>query len=156
MERMWQELDALLPHTTAAFPLNGTLSWFQMFVRLGQHHQLQPGDEMGPQSFGLGEEFDLSRKVRFSVHLAMNLTSLDPDFSMFWNRQELGRWCQGENTYMHYMSIKCNQLCFIYVPVDPLWTVGAGERDFVQSEESEPRIIEPRRGSWWRTGCWTE
>jgi hypothetical protein len=91
-----EELDALLPHVTAASPLNGALSWYLMFVRLGQRHQLQPGEELGPQSFGLGDEFDLSRTVRFSVHLAMNLTSMDPGFSLFWNRPELRRWCQGE------------------------------------------------------------
>jgi hypothetical protein len=42
----------------------------------------------------MGEEFDLTRTVRFSVHLAKNLSSVDPGFSLFWNRQELRRWCQ--------------------------------------------------------------
>ena len=98
-----EELDGTLPHATALSPMDKELSWFFLFVRLGQRHQLQPGEELSPQSFGLEDEFDLSRTLRFSVHLAMNLSSVDPAFSVFWNRQELRRWCQGE---LHYAD--CN------------------------------------------------
>ena len=34
--------------------------------------------------------------IRFSIDLAMSLSSVNPAFSLFWNRPELQRWCQGE------------------------------------------------------------
>lgn len=68
---------------------------------MGQYHLLQPGEELGPQAFGFAEEFDLSQTVRFSVHLAMNVSSVDPAFSLLWIHEELRSWVQGELLTLH-------------------------------------------------------
>lgn len=94
-----EELEANLFHVTSQSQLDEQLSWYYLFVRLGQRHQLQSGEALGPDAFGLEEEFDLSQTLRFSAHLAMNFASVDQSFSLFWNRQELHRWCQGELLY---------------------------------------------------------
>ena len=117
-----EELDSNLPRTTTLSPLDEQLSWFFVFVCLGQRHQLQPGEELGPQSFGLEEEFDLRRTLRFSVHLAMNFSNVDPAFFLFWNHQELRRWCQGELLYTFNDATNCIlNFCMFYVQDDHVW-----------------------------------
>ena len=83
------ELDSAIPHQTALAPFNEELFWYLLCARVGQCHLLQPGEKLGPQSFGLAEELDLSQTVRFSVHLVMNVSSVDNAFSLFWNSEEL-------------------------------------------------------------------
>ena len=50
-----KELDSALAHQTALSPLDGELTWYFLCVRMGQRHLLEPGEELGRESFGLAE-----------------------------------------------------------------------------------------------------
>ena len=105
-----EELDsALSRQAQLSSPLDGELSWHFICVRLGQRHLLDPGVELGRGSFGLTEEFDLSRTETLS-HLAMNVFHVDDAFSLFWNSRELMEWCRGEQLTLpslHCMKTNC-------------------------------------------------
>ena len=100
-----KELDSALAHQTALSPLDGELTWYFLCVRMGQRHLLEPGEELGWESSGLAEEFDLSRTAILSVHLAMNVFPVDPSYSLFWNSEEVTGWCQGEQLTLNFCRV---------------------------------------------------
>ena len=94
--RMYDEdmaaLDAALTSTTLLSNLNQDLDWYFVCWQMGQRRLLKVGEELGPKAFGLSDAFDLSSCCKFSAHLALNLRSTDPAYSLFWDTDVTFHW----------------------------------------------------------------
>ena len=112
------ELDSALNRQTALSPFDGELTWYFLCIRLGQRHLLEPGQELGPESFDLAEEFDMSRTTNFSVHLAMNLFHVNPSYSLLWNGENMTKMFRGEqlsltsHCHVHFIECMHENNCF--------------------------------------------
>ena len=61
---------------------------------------------MGPGAFGLEETFDLSTCSRFSANIAINVSSADLAFSVFWHKANISRWSRRRGKFTASVSQK--------------------------------------------------
>ena len=87
------QLDSALQ---APSSMESDLSWYFVCCKFGQRKELDPGERLGPESFGLGDAFDLTDIVSISVHLALNFGCTDERYSLFWNSDTLSTWTECE------------------------------------------------------------
>ena len=99
-----QMLDRALDAVTQLAPLDRDLSWYFLCHHYGQRHLLEPGEELTSHSFGLTEAFDLTHTIRFSAHVAFNISCRDSAYSLFWNRQRLTPWCHGKSVFFFFFN----------------------------------------------------
>ena len=86
------ELDGLLADATCCSALHEHFRWYFVCELYEQHQRLREGEDMGPGAFGLEEAFDLSTCSQFSAHIAINVASADPAYSVFWHKANISRW----------------------------------------------------------------
>ena len=85
-------LDQTLANATQNSTLDQNLEWYFLCEVYGQRQLLQRGEELGPESFGLGSAFDLSNTAKFSAHIALNVKCIDPAYSLFWYTRNTFSW----------------------------------------------------------------
>jgi hypothetical protein len=77
--RLYQEdiamLDRALDAATRVSAIGSDLDWFFVCWQLGQRHELELEEVLGPTAFGLSDLFDTSSCYKFSAHIGFNLCS---------------------------------------------------------------------------------
>lgn len=89
------ELDAKLEEATSSSTHFTTLRWFFALYKFGQRFFFCTGDTLGPESFGFGSMFQADRLDSVSVHLALNFSSNEDMYELFWDRLWIKEWTRG-------------------------------------------------------------
>ena len=66
--------------------------WYFTSFAYGQRKLLDEDEFVGPEAFGLGDMFDLTSVLKISIHIAMNFTSNDSMYSLFWALDPTFTW----------------------------------------------------------------
>ena len=85
-------LSSTLQDATMESSLHHHLSWYFVYCKYGQRHEIAEGETLGPEAFRLGAMFNLSTATVVSIHLAINFKCKDKRYSLFWHRQKTFSW----------------------------------------------------------------
>ena len=66
--------------------------WYFITFAFGQRKLLDEDEAVGPETFGLGDMFDLTSVLKISIHIAMNFTFNDRVHSLFWALEPTYTW----------------------------------------------------------------
>ena len=89
------ELDEKLEEATSSSSHFTTLMWFFALYKFGQRFLCCTRDTLGPESFGFGSMFQADRLDSVSVHLALNFSSNEDMYDLFWDRLRIKDWTRG-------------------------------------------------------------
>ena len=95
-----EQLEHNLAVASQTSPFKDDLSWHFMHAMFGQRQDLKEDEQLGPEAFGLGRMFDLSKVCRFCAHVAMNFVCLDPAYSLLWNRENTKHWSRFRSEFV--------------------------------------------------------
>ena len=88
------ELDEKLEEATSSSSYFTTLMWFFALYKFGRF-LCCTRDTLGPESFGFGSMFQADRLDSVSVHLALNFSSNEDMYDLFWDRLRIKDWTRG-------------------------------------------------------------